>query len=126
MKTFLIAAIAALMMAGTSVAAGMGNNSVADNVVIGNQQNAVEKVIALIKGYTKKIDAVKSVDELMKVAEQCFEEMTAFEEKYADEIIAMEETLTEAKMKKYEAELEKAMIEFEAAVDRKAKELMVP
>lgn len=126
MKTFLIAAIAALMMAGTSVAAGMGNNSVADNVVISNQQNAVEKVIALIKGYTKKIDAVKSVDELMKVAEQCFEEMTAFEEKYADEIIAMEETLTEAKMKKYEAELEKAMIEFEAAVDRKAKELMVP
>jgi hypothetical protein len=52
--------------------------------------------------------------------------MGGFEEKEADEIIAMEETLTEAKMKKYEAELEKAMIEFEAAVDRKAKELMVP
>lgn len=126
MKNFLMAAIAVFMMAGTSVAAGFENSSVAENAVISNQQkqNVIDKMIVMIKGYTKKVNAVKSAEELLKVSEQCFEEMKAFEEKHADEIMAIEGTLTEAQMKKYEAALDKALSEFESAVEKKTNELM--
>ena len=126
MKKFLMAAIAVFMMAGTSVAAGFENSSVAENAVISNQQkqNVIDKMIVMIKGYTKKVNAVKSAEELLKVSEQCFEEMKAFEEKHADEIMAIEGTLTEAQMKKYEAALDKALSEFESAVEKKTNELM--
>ena len=121
-----MAAIAVFMMAGTSVAAGFENSSVAENAVISNQQkqNVIDKMIVMIKGYTKKVNAVKSAEELLKVSEQCFEEMKAFEEKHADEIMAIEGTLTEAQMKKYEAALDKALSEFESAVEKKTNELM--
>ena len=126
MKKFLMAAIAVFMMAGTSVAAGFENSSVAENAVISNQQkqNVIDKMIVMLKGYTKKVNAVKSAEELLKVSEQCFEEMKAFEEKHADEIMVIEGTLTEAQMKKYEAALDKALSEFESAVEKKTNELM--
>ncbi|MBQ5889186.1 MAG: hypothetical protein IIW77_07950 [Bacteroidaceae bacterium] len=123
MRKFLMAAIAVFMMSGSAMAA--------ENVVVVNNKvttvqsgNAIDKLIALINGYTKKVNATKSVDELMALGEKCFEEMMEFEEKYADEIIALEETLTEAQMERYEAKVEQAMEAFEAAVEKKTEELM--
>ena len=116
-------AIAVFMMSGTTVAI--------ENVVVVNNNattvqagNVIDKLITLINGYTKKVNAVKTADELMTVAQNCFEEMMGFEEKYADEIIKLEKTLTEEQMARYETKLEQAMDAFEAAVERKTEELI--
>ena len=118
-----MAAIAVFMMAGTAVAA--------EKVVVVNNDvttvqsgNVIDKMIALVKGFTKEINAVKTLDELMKVAEKCYEEMTTFEEKYADEVARLEKTLTEAQMEEYEAKLEQTLEALEAAVEKKTKEIM--
>ena len=118
-----MAAIAVFMMAGTAFATEsvvMVNN----NVVTVQSGNAIDKMIALVKGFTKEINAVKTLDELMKVAEKCYEEMTTFEEKYADEVVRLEKTLTEAQMEEYEAKLEQTLEALEAAVEKKTKEIM--
>ena len=118
-----MAAIAVFMMSGTAVAT--------ENVVVVNNNvttvqsgNAIDKLISMVNGYTKKVNAVKTIDELMKVAEKCFEEMMSFEEKYADEIARLEDTLTEAQIARYETKLEQAMEAFEAAVEKKTEQLM--
>ena len=123
MKKFLLVAIAVFMMAGTTIAA--------ENVVVVNNEvtttvseNAADKLIALIKSYTNKINAVKTVDELMKVSEQCYTEMMEFQEKNMEEIMALEGTLTEEQQAAYEEKLEAVMAEFEAAAEKKAEELM--
>ena len=116
-------AIAVFMMSGTAVAT--------ENVVVVNNNattvqtgNVIDKLITLINGYTKKVNAVKTADELQTVAQNCFEEMTAFEEKYADEIIKLEKTLTEEQKARYETKLEQAIEAFEAAAERKTEELI--
>ena len=118
-----MAAIAVFMMAGVAFATEsvvMVNN----NVVTVQSGNVIDKMIALVKGFTKEINAVKTLDELMKVAEKCYEEMTTFEEKYADEVVRLEKTLTEAQMEEYEAKLEQTLEALEAAVEKKTKEIM--
>lgn len=122
MKKFLMAAIAVFMMAGTSVA----SESVAvveNNVTTTVSENAVDKVIAMVKGYIQKINAAKTMEELMGLAEAFGEEMMSLEEKYGDEIAALEETLSPEQMEKYEAEMEKVMAEMEAAVTKKVEQL---
>ena len=116
-------AIAVFMMSGTAVAT--------ENVVVVNNNattvqtgNVIDKLITLINGYTKKINAVKSVEELQKWGEECYDEMMGFEEKHTDEIIKLEKTLTEEQMARYETKLEQAMEAFEAAVEKKAEQLM--
>jgi hypothetical protein len=123
MKKFLMTAIAVFMMSGTAVAT--------ENVVVVNNNattvqagNVIDKLITLINGYTKKVNAVKSVEELLKWCEECYDEMMGFEEKHADEIIKLEKTLTEEQMARYETTLEQAMEAFEAAVEKKAEQLM--
>ena len=123
MKKFLMAAIAVFMMAGTAVATE-NHVEVKSDVAMTQQENVADKLIALIKGYTKKINAVKTPNELMAVAEQCATEVTAFEEKYADELMALEGTLTEAQQAAYEKKIEAAMAEFEAAIEKKTEELI--
>ena len=116
-------AIAVFMMSGTAVAT--------ENVVVVNNNattvqagNVIDKLITLLNGYTKKVNAVKTADELQTVAQNCFEEMTAFEEKYADEIIKLEKTLTEEQKARYETKLEQAIEACEAAAERKTEELI--
>ena len=116
-------AIAVFMMAGTAVATE-NVIEVKSGVIITQQENVVDRLIKLIEGYTKQVNAAKTLDELMAVAEKCIEEMTAFEEKYADEIMAVEETLTEAQMEKYEAKLEQVLEAFEVATEKKTEQLI--
>lgn len=123
MKKFLMAAIALFMMAGTALATE-NVIEVKSGVTITQQENVVDRLIKLIEGYTKQINAAKTLDELKAVAVKCEEEMTAFEEKYADEIMAFGGTLTEEQMEKYEAKLEQVLEAFEAAAEKKAEELI--
>ena len=125
MKRFLMAAIAVFVMSGTSFAAGSESYVVVDNSVVGNQQkqNVIDKMIVMIKGFTKKVNAVKSVEELMKVAEQCYADMMEFQEVHEEEIIMIEEVLTEQQMEAYEAKIDKALEEFETAVEKKTEQL---
>ena len=123
MKKFLMTAIAVFMMSGTAVAT--------ENVVVVNNNattvqagNVIDKFITIIDGYTKKVNAVKSIDELMKWCEEFYDEMMGFEEKHADEIIKLEKTLTEEQMARYETKLEQATEAFEAAVEKKIEQLM--
>ena len=117
MKKFLMAAIAVFMMSGSAMAA---ENAVVveNNVTTIASENVVDKLINLVKGYTKKINAVKTIDELMQVSEQCYNEMMDFQKKYEKEIMALDGTLTEAQQAAYEKKLEAAMDEFEAAAER--------
>ena len=116
MKKFLMVAIAAFMMAGTSVAAELNANVVVDNAVVSNQQqNVADKMIALLKNYTKKINATKSVEELQAVAVEFAEVAQKFEEINAKEAAKFEETATEAQKAKYEKELNAALKAMEQA-----------
>lgn len=123
MKKLLVVAIAVFMMAGTSAAAEFNTGVVADNAAATvQQQNVVEKMIALIKNYTKKINATKSIEELQAVAVEFAEVAQKFEEINAKEAAKFEETATEAQKAKYEKELNAALKAMEQATMNKVKE----
>ena len=123
MKKFLMAAIAVFMMSGSAMAV---ENAVVveNNVTTIASENVVDKLINLVKGYTKKINAVKTIDELMQVSEQCYNEMMEFQENNMNAFMALEGTLTEEQMAAYEEQLEATLAEFEAAVEKKTEQLM--
>lgn len=118
-----MAAIAVFMMAGTAFATEsvvMVNN----NVVTVQSGNAIDKMIAFVNGLTRKVNEIKTADELLAFAEQVEEEMTAFEKKYLDEIEALEDVLTKEQQDAYMVKLEQVLKAFETAVEKKTKELL--
>ena len=121
MKKFLISAVAVFMMSGTVVATEK-LIVVENNVMAVQSENVMDKMIALINGYTRKINAVRTIDELMAVTEQCNNEMTEFAAKYEDDMMALEVTLKEYQLANYEKKLEKALADFEAAVEKKVEQ----
>lgn len=116
-------AIAVLVLSGTAVATEsvvMVNN----NVVTVQSGNVIDKMIAFVNGLTRKVNEIKTADELLAFAEQVEEEMTAFEEKYFDEIEALEDVLTKEQQDAYMVKLEQVLKAFETAVEKKTKELL--
>lgn len=123
MKKILLAAVAVLMMTGTSVAAEVkGNDSVKTVTVSVQKQNILDKTIALIEAYTKKIDAAKSLDELLAVLEEMGEAMSAFEKNNGKEADAFEATLTEQQRANYEKKAEAAAKKLEETTKKKMKQ----
>ena len=123
MKKILLAAVAVLMMTGTSVAAEVkGNDSVKIVTVSVQKQNILDKTIALIEAYTKKIDAAKSLDELLAVLEEMGEAMSAFEKNNGKEADAFEATLTEQQRANYEKKAEAAAKKLEETTKKKMKQ----
>ena len=123
MKKFLMAAIAVFMMAGTAVATEsvvVENN----NVVTVQSGNVIDKMIAFVNGLTRKVNEIKTADELLAFAEQVEEEMTAFEKKYFDEIEALGDVLTKEQQDAYMVKIEQVLKAFETAVEKKTKEIM--
>ena len=123
MKKFLMAAIAVFMMSGTAFATEsvvVENN----NVVTVQSGNVIDKMIAFVNGLTRKVNEIKTADELLAFAEQVEEEMTAFEEKYFDEIEALGDVLTKEQQDAYMVKLEQVLKAFETAVEKKTKELL--
>lgn len=119
MKKFLMAAIAVFMMAGTAVATE--NSVVAENsVATVATDNIADKLLSIIKSYTKKIDSVTSKEALEKVYANFEAEMAEFAEKNAAEVAAFDENLTKEQEEKYKAELTKVMKEFQQALEKKA------
>lgn len=116
-----MAAIAVFMMAGTSVASE--NVAVVENNVTTTvSENAFDKVVAMVKGYIQKVNATKTMEELMSVVGAFEKEMMSLGEKYGDEIAALQETLSPEQMEKYEAEMEKVGAEMEAAITKKVEQ----
>jgi hypothetical protein len=123
MKKILLAAVAVLMMTGTSVAAEVkGNDSVNTVTVSVQKQNILDKTIALIEAYTKKIDAAKSLDELLAVLEEMGEAMSTFEKNNGKEADAFEATLTEQQRANYEKKAEAAAKKLEETTKKKMKQ----
>ena len=119
MKKFLMAAIAVFMMAGTAVATE--NSVVAENsVATVAADNIADKLLSIIKSYTKKIDSVTSKEALEKVYANFEAEMAEFAEKNAAEVAAFDENLTKEQEEKYKTELTKVMKEFQQALEKKA------
>ena len=119
----MMTAIAVLVLSGTAVATEsvvMVNN----NVVTVQSGNVIDKMIAFVNGLTRKVNEIKTADELLAFAEQVEEEMTAFEEKYFDEIEALEDVLTKEQQDAYMVKLEQVLKSFETAVEKKTKELL--
>ena len=121
MKRFLMAAIAVLMLAAPALAA---EKAVEVNVLMTQKENVIDKLIALINNYTKKVNAVKTADELLLITEQCYADVMELNEKYENELITLEKTLTEEQMAAYETKLEKALANFEAAVEKQVARLL--
>lgn len=118
-----MAAIAVFMMSGTAFATEsvvVENN----NVVTVQSGNVIDKMIAFVNGLTRKVNEIKTADELLAFAEQVEEEMTAFEEKYFDEIEALGDVLTKEQQDAYMVKLEQVLKAFETAVEKKTKELL--
>ena len=111
------------MMTGTSVAAEVkGNDSVNTVIVSVQKQNILDKTIALIEAYTKKIDAAKSLDELLAVLEEMGEAMSVFEKNNGKEADAFEATLTEQQRANYEKKAEAAAKKLEETTKKKMKQ----
>ena len=118
MKKFLMAAIAVFMMAGAAFATEsvvMVNN----NVVTVQSGNVIDKMIAFVNGLTRKVNEIKTADELLAFGEQVEEEMTAFEEKYFDEIEALEDVLTKEQKDAYMVKLDQVLKAFETAIEKR-------
>ena len=119
MKKFLMAAIALFMMAGT-VSATENCVGVENCVATVATDNVADKLLSIIKSYTKKIEAATSKEALEKVYANFETEMAEFAEKNAAEVAAFDESLTKEQEEKYKAEITKVMKEFEKALEKKA------
>ena len=116
MRKFLLAAVAVFMMASNTFAAEMkGIYTVLNSAISVDEENAMDKFIAIINGYTKKIKAAKSKKELKSIAVEFATVMTLYEKNNKAEIEALESRLTEAQVKEYEKAVTKALADFQAA-----------
>ena len=119
MKKFLMAAIAVFMMAGTAVASE-GIVAVENSVNTVADENVADKMIALIKDYTKKIEAAETMETLDAVYKEFEQAIASFSKDNAAEIAKFDAELTGKMKEKYEAELSKVMKQFESALEKKA------
>lgn len=116
MKKLLLVAVAVFMMAGNSFAADTEKvSTVQVSAISVDEENAMDKFIAIINGYTKKIKAAKSKNELKSIAVEFATVMTLYEKNNKAEIEALESRLTEAQVKEYEKAVTKALADFQAA-----------
>ena len=92
--------------------------------LVDNDENVIDELIAMIEGYTDEINEAESVDELVKLSELCYNEITEFLELHEEERQALEEQLTEEQKVAYEEKLEQVMTEFQAAATKKAEQFM--
>ena len=123
MRKFLLAAVAVFMMASNSFAAEMkGTYTVLNSAISVDEENAIDKFIAIINDYTKKIKATKSKKELKSIAVEFATVMTVYEQNNKAEVEALESRLTEAQVKEYEKAMTKALADFQAALAAKQAE----
>ena len=105
-----------------------GTPAVADNAAVTNgvvaSENILDKLIALVKEYTGRVEAAASMEEL-DIAYRAFkQEMVEFTERHADEIASFDKNLTTEEVEKYKVAFETAIKHFEKSLEKKARLFM--
>ena len=121
MRRLLIAIFAAFILFGIPAATAC---VIADNAFSVATTNVLDKLIALINGYTKRVDAAVSIEELEALYAGLEQDMVSFAKDNAGEIAKFDARLTDKMKADYAAELAKAIRRFKAALEKKAMEFL--
>ncbi len=121
MRGFLIAMFAMFLLSGTSAAMAGGITGKAAVVATGN---ILDKLIVVVNGYAKKVDAVGSMVEVEAVYAEFEQAIASFTKENAGEIAKFDAQLTDKMKADYAAELAKAIRRFKAALEKKAMEFL--
>ena len=116
MRNLLIAIILLSLFTGTPVVAG---NAVVTNGIVASE-NILDKLIALVKEYTGRVEAATSMEELDTAYRTFKQEMAEFTEKHADEIAAFDKNLSTEQIETYKVAFETAIKHFEKSLEKKA------
>ena len=121
MRGFLIAVFAMFLLSGTSAAMVDVIDGNAVSVATGN---ILDKLIALVNGYAKKVGAAVSMEEVEAVYAEFEQTVASFTKENAREIAKFDAQLTDKMKADYAAELAKAIRRFKAALEKKAMEFL--
>ena len=120
MKMICTLILAVSLSVGTvSVTAGNAvvcRTTVADNIL--------DKLVALVKDYTRSVESASSIEELEGVFAALETALSEFVKKNAAEIAAFDAKITVEQKSAYKAELDKAIKQFEKALENRAMQLM--
>lgn len=108
-----------LSVGAVSVTAGNAvvcRTTVADNIL--------DKLVALVKDYTRSVESASSIEELEGVFAALETALSEFVKKNAAEIAAFDAVITVEQKNTYKAELDKAVKLFEKALEKRAMQLM--
>lgn len=120
MRTLLAVTIALLLSGGTVLATPA--MAVKSNVAVA--ENILDKLIALVKEYTGRVEAATSMEELDTAYRAFKQEMAEFTEKNATEIAAFDNELSKEQQEMYKSALEKAVKHFEKSLEKKAMQFL--
>ena len=109
------------MMSSVAVATEKG---AVHNVIAVPAANIIDKLVSLVKGYTKKVETVESIAELEEVYAGLESALNAFADNNAEEIAAFDENISAEKEKEYKAALDAAVKQFEKVLEKKAMQLL--
>jgi predicted nucleic acid-binding Zn-ribbon protein len=96
--------------------------AVKSNVAVA--ENILDKLIALVKEYTGRVEAATSMEELDTAYWAFKQEMAEFTERHADEIASFDKNLTTEEVEKYKVAFETAIKHFEKSLEKKARQFM--
>lgn len=117
-----MAAVAVFMMSGSAVVA-KDVVEIKNNATLVQDGDVIDKMVALLKYYTEKINAAETLDELAAVSEEFSNAVDEFSENHEEEIMKLATVLTEQQRIVNTVKLETAMAELEAATEKKIDEL---
>ena len=120
MRTFLTAVIVVSLFSGTAVSTG---SSIATNKVVA-AENVLDKLIALVKEYTNRVETTTSMEELEVTYHAFKQEMTNFTDKHTAEISSFDKNLSQEQLEKYKSALETAIKHFERSLEKKAMQFL--
>lgn len=117
MRRVLMAAVCLVLLNGTAAATETGVALDSMTVTAGN---VIDKLLALVGDYTKRVDEALSMEELEVLFVEFEKAMAAFSKENADEIAKFDVNLTAESKERYEAELSKVVKQFKSALEKKA------
>ena len=103
-----------------NVTAAAAERSVVCNGVTVTAGNVIDKLLALVGDYTKRVDEALSMEELEELFTEFEKAMAAFSKENAEGIAKFDANLTAESKERYEAELSKAIKQFKSALEKKA------
>ena len=117
MRRILLVAVCLVLLNGAVAATETGVALDSMTVTAGN---VIDKLLALVGDYTKRVDEALSMEELEVLFVEFEKTMAAFSKENADEIAKFDANLTAESKERYEAELSKAIKQFKSALEKKA------